>query len=139
MTTPTYPTRVNPARRRERPRCRHWDGPFWRPWNIEEVTECPTFEATRSDDGISLYFTCPCCRVVNSHGAVGPRHGEGNGHRGQHCPCWARGYVIVETGPDFEARDRPGFERRRAKTGVVSVSALERLAAMAPAKRGAPQ
>jgi len=102
MTRQIYPTR------KSRSRC-----PHDRCQDPDAAGDPPTFEARRSDDGVSLYFTCPCCGWGNSHGACGPKHGEGDGHRGSHCRCWGRGYFIVETGPDYEERDRPGFERRR--------------------------
>jgi len=64
--------------------------------SIESPQEIPTFDVTRSRDGVCLSFTCPRCGWRNTHAAVGPKKGDGDGHRGSHCRCWPRGYELRE-------------------------------------------
>ena len=58
--------------------------------------DIPTFDATRSADGLCLAFTFPSCGCRNSHGAVGAKMGDGDGHRVSHCECWSAGYRLRE-------------------------------------------
>lgn len=60
-----------------------------------EYPPIPTF-LVKIVHGRTLGFRCPCCGGMNLHGG-GDYPGDGNGHRGSHCPCWRPlGYYIHE-------------------------------------------
>ena len=73
-----------------------------RPSSISpSINEPPTLSAWRTSDGVCLAVWCVHCKRLHFHGAVGPKTGEGNGHRGAHCtdtrsPYLATGYIVHE-------------------------------------------
>lgn len=70
--------------------------------------------------GCQLTFQCRYCRRLHYHGAVGPRFGEGDGHRVAHClppsPYTPTGYELREVAGPEDARAkgrRRKFRQRR--------------------------
>ncbi len=79
----------------------------------------PVFTVERT--GGTLWFVCPRCGARNVHGAVSDIPGAGDGHRASHCPCWPRGYYLVErkgcAGPSGDlAGDSPYRDGRKKET-----------------------
>lgn len=62
----------------------------------ENFPDYPTFATESSADGEPghVKFRCPCCGKVNYHG-------NGDGDRISHDPCW-RGYNIIYKGKDCD-------------------------------------
>lgn len=49
---------------------------------------------------MQLVIHCPHCRSEHRHGAVGPKLGDGDGHRVSHCTDTANpGYIVKEEAP----------------------------------------
>jgi hypothetical protein len=73
----------------------------------EAFPEVPTFAVRASgrfrygcgELGCYLSFRCPVCGQENHHSGMYGQPGEGDGHRGSHCPCWKKGYYIQEIQP----------------------------------------
>lgn len=59
-------------------------------------SEPPTIDARRL--GMQLIVDCPYCGRQHHHGAVGPKVGDGDGHRVSECRGHNSGYIIREKG-----------------------------------------
>lgn len=57
--------------------------------------EFPEVEAERLN-WYQIGFTCPICGRVNRHGCQAMDYG----HRGGHCECFPRGYILIEPGDE---------------------------------------
>lgn len=85
-------------------------------WSPPWSPDVPLVEVVRR--GCHLVFRCRYCRRTHYHGAVGPRFGQGDGHRVAHCnppsPYTRHGYILREVAAPAEARTkgrRRGTER----------------------------
>ncbi|MEU0098234.1 hypothetical protein [Streptomyces sp. NPDC006267] len=59
------------------------------------MIEDPAVEARRIGDQLAV--DCPHCKDEHRHGAIGPKLGDGDGHRIAHCSSGTgRGYFLKE-------------------------------------------
>jgi hypothetical protein len=58
-------------------------------------------------------FQCPKCGKTNLHG-------QGDGHRASHCPCWPTGYYIVSSARNTRQAVAPEEIERLSRTDVTA-------------------